>query len=398
MELRTHVLSRNLNWVAILATPSEQPLYVGIVGLAFGSGLILGPVIGGLFSDSAAGWRWAFYINLLIFAVLSPLYFIILPSRPQRPGTTFAQRIRSVDWLGTLLNIGMYVSFVLFCTFGGSIWAWNDGRTIACIVVFAILLVTFAVTQIFCIGTTPENRLFPCEMIRNRTLVLLYITMACAGSSIFVTIYYVPLFFQFIQGDTGTQAAVRLLPFVCFFGASLNFCGYFMPRTGYYIVWYIASGVFFVIGAALMHSVNLSTPVANIYGYSILIGLGTTTSQAGYAVGPTLVPPNRIPEVLQLMNAAQGGSLLLGLTIASAIFQNRAFNGLHAIFSPLGFSDADIRQAVAGARSTLLTDANAQVREQALNAIVQTIDSVYLMVVAAGALYIVCSCFLPRTK
>ena len=398
VELRTDSLSRNLNWITILTSPSEQPLYIGIIGLAFGSGLILGPVIGGLFSDSAASWRWAFYINLLIFAVLTPLYLIILPSKPRRPGTTFTQRLRSVDWLGTLLNMGMYVSLVLFCTFGGSIWAWSDGRTIAGIVIFAVLLVTFAVTQIFCVWTTAEDRLFPCEMVLNRTLVLLYITMACAGSSIFVTIYYIPLYFQFVQGDSGTQAAVRLLPFVSFFGASLNFCGYFMPRTGYYIIWYIASGVFLVIGAALMHVVDLSTPVANIYGYSILIALGTTTSQAGYAVAPTLVPLNRIHEAIQLMNAAQGQSLLLGLTIASAIFQNRAFSGLQAIFSPSAYSDAVIREAVAGAKSTLLTDSTPQIREQALNVVVQTIDNVYLMIVAAGALYIVCSCFLPRTK
>lgn len=331
-ELKTDPLNRNLNWITFLTSPKEQPSYIGIIGLAFGSGLILGPVIGGLFSDSPASWRWAFYINLVIFAALTPLYLIILPSKPRRPGTTFTQRLQSVDWLGTLLNMGMYVSFVLFCTFGGTIWAWSDGRTIACIVVFAILVVAFAVTQIFCVLTTTENRLFPCEMVLNRTLVLLYITMACAGASIFVTIYYVPLYFQFVQGETGTQAAVRLLPFVSFSGASLNFCGYFMPRTGYIIIWYIASGVFLVVGAALMHVVDLSTPVGNIYGYSILIALGTTTSQAGYAVAPTLVPLNRIHEAIQLMNAAQGQSLLLGLTIASAIFQNRVFSGLQAIF------------------------------------------------------------------
>ena len=294
--------------------------------------------------------------------------------------------------------MGMFASFVLFCTFGGTVWAWSDGRTIACIVIFAVLLVTFTVTQTFCVWTTAENRLFPCEMLFNRTLVLLYITMACAGSSIFVTIYYIPLYFQFVQGDSGTQAAVRLLPFVCFFGASLNLCGYFMPRTGYIIIWYFTSGVFLMSGATLMHSVGPSTPAANVYGYSILIALGTTTSQAGYAVAPTLVPVNRIHEAIQLMNAAQGQSLLLGLTIASAIFQNKAFSGLQAIFAPLGHSGSDIRQAIAGVRSTLLTDSGPQTKEQALQVLVQTIDKVYLMIVAAGALYIACSCFLPRTK
>ena len=366
--------------------------------ISFGSGLILGPIVGGLFSDSSATWRWAFYINLLIFAVMAPLYFFILPSKPRRPGTTFVQRLKNIDWLGTLLNAGMYVSLVLFCTFGGSIWLWSDGRTIACIVAFGILLVTFAVTQIYCVWTTPEDQLFPCEMVLNRTLGLLYITMACGGSSLFVAIYYVPLYFQFVNGDTGTESAIRLLPFVCFYLATIYSCGGFMGKTGYYIYWYIASGIFLVIGSALMHTVQLHTPVANIYGYTILLALGTTTSQAGYAVAPTIVPLNRVHEALQFMNVAQGQSLLLGLTIASAIFQNRTFDNLRTIFSTLGYSDAEIRGAVAGARSMILTDASPDVREQALNIIIRVIDDIYFMIIAAGSLYVICSCFLPRKK
>lgn len=33
-------------------------MYVGLVGLIYGTGCILGPIIGGAFSDSSATWRW----------------------------------------------------------------------------------------------------------------------------------------------------------------------------------------------------------------------------------------------------------------------------------------------------------------------------------------------------
>lgn len=292
-----------------------------------------------------------------------------------------------------MLNAGIYVSFVLFCNFGGNIWAWNDGRTVACVVVFAI-------TQIYCVLTTHEDRLFPCEMVLDRTLVLLYVTMTCAGSSIFVTIYYVPLYFQFVNGDDGTKPAIRLLPFVCCFFATVYNCGRFMEKTGYFIYWYLASGLFLVVGGALMYTytVHLGISVANICGYTILLAFGTTTSQAGYALAPMMVLPNRIHEAIQFMNIAQGQSLLLGLTIASAIFQNRTFDGLRPVFSPLGYSDAEIKAAVAGAKSTLLADASPEVRLQALKIIIKAIDDVYLMVTAAGVLYVICSCFLPRKR
>jgi hypothetical protein len=235
-------------------------------------------------------------------------------------------------------------------------------------------------------------------MVLDPTLVLLYITMACAGSSIFVTIYYVPLYFQFVNGDDGTKSAIRLLPFVCCFFATVYNCGRFMEKTGYFIYWYLASGIFFVVGGALMYTVHLGTSVANIYGYTILIAFGTTTSQAGYALAPMMVLPNRIHEAIQFMNIAQGQSLLLDLTVASAIFQNRTFDALRAIFSPLGYSDAEIKAAVAGAKSTVLANADSEVRTEALKVIIKAINDVYLMITAAGVLYIICSCFLPRKR
>ncbi|TGO15511.1 hypothetical protein BTUL_0039g00270 [Botrytis tulipae] len=222
----------NINYITLLTPPSKQPLYIGIIGLTFGSGLILVPIVGGLLSDSLATWRWAFYINLLLFGAMAPLYFFILHSKPRRPDISFSQRLRSIDYPGIMLNAGIYVSFVLFCNFGGNIWVWNDGRTIACVVVFAILVVTFAITQIYCVLTTNEDRLFPCEMVLDRTMVLLHVTMACAGSYIFVTIYYVPLYFPFVNGDDGTKSAIRLLPFVCCFFATVYNCGRFMEKTG----------------------------------------------------------------------------------------------------------------------------------------------------------------------
>lgn len=47
-----------LNLSTALVLPKEQPLYVGITGFVYGSGCILGPVVGGLLADSSATWRW----------------------------------------------------------------------------------------------------------------------------------------------------------------------------------------------------------------------------------------------------------------------------------------------------------------------------------------------------
>jgi MFS family permease len=47
-----------LNLSTALSMPSEHSLYVGVTGFVYGSGCIMGPIVGGLLADSAATWRW----------------------------------------------------------------------------------------------------------------------------------------------------------------------------------------------------------------------------------------------------------------------------------------------------------------------------------------------------
>lgn len=53
-----------LNYFSICTSEKERGRYMSGIGLVWGLGAILGPVVGGAFSISAATWRWSFYINL----------------------------------------------------------------------------------------------------------------------------------------------------------------------------------------------------------------------------------------------------------------------------------------------------------------------------------------------
>ena len=337
-------------------------------------------------------------MNLLIFAIMSPIYLFILPSLPRQPETTFTQKLKGLDWLGTILTVGLYVSFTLAFTFGGAIWHWNDSRMIALIVVFGVLTITFGVTQYHSVLTNRDDRLFPCEFVRDPQLVLLYVCMACGNAGVFVSNYYIPFFYLFVHGDSGTKAAVRLLPFIVFYVATILVCGATMGRTGYHMVWFLVSGIFLTAGGAAMYTVRMDTTPANIFGYAILLGLGTMTTQAGYAVGALLVKPDRVTELIQFLNISQGQSQLISLTLASAIFQNLTYARLKTVLAGTGYPDSDIRAALAGARSAVLETATPELRTKCIDVIVQGIRGVWMLVIAAGALYAFCSCFMTRKR
>lgn len=329
---------------------------------------------------------------------MSPIYLFVLPPLPRRPGKRFLENLRTLDWLGAVLTAGLYVSFTMAFGFGGSVYEWHDGRVVALIVVFGVLTVIFSVTQGYSVFTTKIDRLFPCEFLRDPQLILLYVCMSCGGAALFVSVYYIPLYFLFVHGDTGTEAAVRLLPFICFYVATILTCGALMSRTGYHMVWYLFSGVFMTCGGATMHAVRYDTPASKIYGYSVLLGLGMTTTQAGYAAGPLLVKPERVAEVIQYLNYSQGSSQLIGLAIASCIFQSLGFSRLQAVLEGKGYSDGEIRAAIAGAHSEVLQSMSPELRDRAVDAIVRTIGDVWAMVIAAGALWTGCSLLLTRKR
>jgi MFS family permease len=390
---------RVLNYVSIFTTPRERSTYVGLIGLVWGIGAILGPVIGGAFADSSATWRWAFYINLVVAAITAPVYILWTPSFQPSPNTAFKTKLANLDWVGIVLNAAVYVLFLVTLTFAGSSWGWSEGRTIALWVVLGIVLIVFVLQQYFAVFTTIENRIFPGQFIKRRTLLLLFFTTASAASSLFITIYYIPLFFQFVNNDSAIEAAVRLLPFIVLNVSFVMLTGVLLPIVGYYMPWYVLSGAFMVVGAALMYTVNLDTTTSAIYGYSILIAIGSgLTQQLGYSIAPAKVKPTEIPAAVGFINVAQLGGIAVALGISSNVFQNTGFRNLQAALAGQGFPAEELRAALAGVRSTLFTSGQERIKTLAVGAIVQTIDTVYVLVIAAGALTLVSALFMKREK
>jgi hypothetical protein len=288
---------------------------------------------------------------------------------------------------------------VLALTFGGTIWSWGDGRTIGTFVACGVILILFALQQFFAVFTTPERRLFPIEFLASRSMILLHIGTACSTTAAFIAMYYVPLLFQFTRGDTGLESAVRLLPFVLVFIFFIIGSGVVLPHIGYYMPFYVVAGVFMLIGGALMYTVKASTSTSAIYGYTVLIAIGSgISSQVAYSVASAKVQSQQVAAAIGFINVAQIGGIVIALTISGTVFQNIAFNALGKILYPLGFTASDVRGAIAGSRSALFEHVPADAEAMVIEAIVQAIDKTYALVITAGAFGLVTSVVLRRER
>lgn len=322
-----------------------------------------------------------------------------------KPDQKLAAKITQMDWVGSLLNAGIYATWVMGLTFGGAQWAWSDGRTVAVFVVCGVLIIAFALQQRFLLLTSLDQRIFPAGFLLSRSLLLQYLNNACMATSLFIPVYYIPIFFQFTRNDTALDAAVRLLPFIVVTIVMIMVNGALMPKFGYYMPWSLASGVFVLIGGALMFTVDSTTSPGKVYGFSVLIALGTgMSSQAAYSVVPVKVATDArygsgmVPDAIGFVNMAQIGSIVHALAISGTVYQNLAFQYLSTALAGRGYTVLQLQGAVAGTQSEILLHASDEVSSLAVKSLVEAIDRVYILVIVAGALTLISSCFMKREK
>ncbi|KAH9208866.1 major facilitator superfamily domain-containing protein [Leptodontidium sp. 2 PMI_412] len=383
--------------LAATTTMHERPIYVGGTGLTWGLGTVLGPIIGGAFTDSPAGWRWAFYINLCIGALCAPVYLCMLPNKDPRPGVSLTDRAREIDYVGAVLTLGAFVSGTMAISFGGITYPWSSGKIIGLFVCSGVLFTMLGIQQVYTIFTTTSRRIFPVEFLKSRTILILFAMTSAGGTAIFLPIYMVPIFFQFTRNDTALEAGVRLLPFIFLMVFAVIGNGAILSAYGYYMPWYTLGGILVVTGGALMYTIDVDTSVSRVYGYSIVVGFGTGLfAQASFSVAQATVEPELITSAVGFITCAQVSGVTIALAIANTVFLNKSQAAISAILPDV--PTAVIQAAITGAGSAFVATLSNAVKREVLAAIVTSMSKTYILVITAGALTTLLSLAMKRER
>jgi hypothetical protein len=174
--------------------------------------------------------------------------------------------------------------------------------------------------------------------------------------------------------------------------------GTLLSKNIWFLPLVLTGSVFLVLGSTLMYTlVGVDTKAAPIYGYSILMALGVGLfTQGPISVVQSLFPAHRISDATAFIGFAQVLGIAIMLAVANALFLNKATDGIQNLLPNTPLSE--VQAAVSGAGSELFQSLTGSLRNDVLQAIVDSINSVYILLLVAGAVPIVLCPFLKRPK
>lgn len=222
---------------------------------------------------------------------------------------TLLQYIMRFDPIGNLLFMPAVICLLLGLQWGGTLYPWHDGRIIALFVVFGVLLLLFCWTQL----RLQDSATIPPRIIGNRTVWASSLYIFFLGSAFYLMVYYVPIWFQTVQGVSAIDSGIRNLPVLISVVVLSILAGAAVTGMGYYSPFMIAGTVLMSTGAGLFYTFTPGVRPAAWIGYQVLFGAG---------VGMGMQQPlMAIQNVLALQDVATGTSIITFLqTLGGAIF------------------------------------------------------------------------------
>ncbi|KAG8850141.1 hypothetical protein FRB96_000516 [Tulasnella sp. 330] len=112
----------------------QRALLFGLFGAVFALSSVIGPLLGGVFTDHVS-WRWCFFINIP-FGIITIVTILLFIKRehsapPANPSVPEWKRIMQIDWIGCLLSIGIITALLLPLQWGGVTKSWSDNMGVA---------------------------------------------------------------------------------------------------------------------------------------------------------------------------------------------------------------------------------------------------------------------------
>jgi EmrB/QacA subfamily drug resistance transporter len=305
----------------------------------------LGLILGGLMV-STVGWRWVFFINIPVGAVVLASALRVLPGdNPRGTGR------RGFDIAGAVTATGG-ASLLAYAVVQTSSHGWGDGRTIGLLAAAAAVLGYFLIHEAY-VAATP---LLPLSLWRNRSVSGANVVAALQSSAVFAMFYCTTLYMQQVQHYSALRTGLAYIPlglsilvaagtgpvlvprlgerFACVIGSLISMAGLIMfariPASGHLLTDIIVPEVIVGIGVGMVFIPSSIAAMAGVPAAraGVASALLNVSRQLGGALGLAVISSFVVASTARAHGPAAvaltagfrtGFAISAGLTAATAL-------------------------------------------------------------------------------
>ncbi|KAK1450799.1 major facilitator superfamily transporter [Colletotrichum cuscutae] len=300
------VLTGSFVVIATAVPVRVRPVCTAIVGLIFGLGATVGPLLGGTFTD-------------LVASPSSSFSFSSTLDRNRNTKKTFLNKILDLDLIGNVLLLGACGMLFLALQY------ITQGEALSSTKIIGLLSGTGATAIVFVAWRwwKQEGALFPPAIITQRTVAAPCVAAFATYGALLIHLYFLPIWFQAVRGESVVSSGVDMLPYVAAIALFSLLAGIFVSVVGHPPAPAIIGGIIATAGCGKLLTLSSETPTPHWIGFEILVAAGFGMAiQQGFTAVQAVLPPDEVPVGTAAVVASQALGGAFFVSIGNALFQN----------------------------------------------------------------------------
>ncbi|KAF9299437.1 hypothetical protein BGZ88_007899 [Linnemannia elongata] len=380
------IMSMVMIIITDLVAPRERGKYQGIIGAVFGLSSIIGPLLGGVFTDHAS-WRWAFFINLPIGAIT--LAVVVKVLRLPHIGGSLREKIKRIDFLGAFSLVAGLVLLLLALNWGGSVHPWNSGIIIGLLCGGAAVILVFLLIE----WKQAIEPIMPFRLFETRTNVACLSASFFLGAVFFIVMFYMPLYFQIVRRRSATAAGLEMLPIVAGLLIASILSGFMISKFGQYRPFIWIGFTLMTTGIGLLTLLHVDSGRGPQIAFMLIVGLGI-----GFCMQTILLAIQSSVATKDMAVATANATFfrtvgqVIGIAVAGTVFNNKVMSG----FAPLLETIPGI--GAVASNSSLMVNFEPEVQQMILEIYMAAIQKALTVGIPCGAVGFLCSLFIIQNK